>query len=42
MVISVNSILAACAVAVAIGLTFGFLPARNASCLAPVYALSRE
>ena len=42
MIISANSILAACAVAVAIGLTFGFLPARNASRLAPVDALSRE
>jgi macrolide transport system ATP-binding/permease protein len=42
MVISMNSILAACTVAVAIGLTFGFLPARIASRLAPVDALSRE
>ncbi|WP_353038467.1 FtsX-like permease family protein [Mesorhizobium sp. M1216] len=42
MIISVKAIVAACAVALCIGLTFGFLPARNASRLNPVDALSRE
>ncbi|MFJ1311457.1 MacB family efflux pump subunit [Agrobacterium sp. P15N1-A] len=42
MVISIPAILAACLVALAIGLLFGFLPARNASRLDPVDALSRE
>ena len=42
MVISIDAILAACLVALLIGLVFGFLPARNASRLDPVDALSRE
>ncbi|MBA1142441.1 MULTISPECIES: MacB family efflux pump subunit [Mesorhizobium] len=42
MIISVKAIVAACAVALWIGLTFGFLPARNASRLTPVDALSRD
>ncbi|WP_316979453.1 MacB family efflux pump subunit [Shumkonia mesophila] len=42
MVISIDAILAACLVALLVGLVFGFLPARNASRLDPVDALSRE
>lgn len=42
MIISLKAILAACLVALLIGLIFGFLPARNASRLDPVDALSRE
>lgn len=42
MVISAGAILAACLVALVIGLAFGFLPARNAARLEPVDALSRE
>ncbi len=42
MIISINAILYACLVALLIGLAFGFLPARNASRLDPVDALSRE
>lgn len=42
MIISLNSVLGSSAVAFLIGLTFGFLPARNASRLDPVDALSRE
>ncbi|MBB6413944.1 MacB family efflux pump subunit [Mesorhizobium sangaii] len=42
MIISVKAIVAACVVAFWIGLTFGFLPARNASRLNPVDALSRD
>lgn len=42
MVISPNAVLGACAVASLIGLLFGFLPARGASRLDPVDALSRE
>ncbi|PYB74209.1 MacB family efflux pump subunit [Rhizobium wuzhouense] len=42
MVISVHAILGACASAFLIGLLFGFLPARGASRLDPVDALSRE
>lgn len=42
MIISINAILYACLVALLIGLVFGFLPARNASRLDPVVALSRE
>lgn len=42
MIISLDAILAACLVALLIGLVFGFLPARNASRLDPVEALSRE
>ncbi|WP_149760595.1 MacB family efflux pump subunit [Neomesorhizobium albiziae] len=42
MIITANAIVAACLVALWIGLTFGFLPARNASRLDPVDALSRE
>jgi len=42
MIISFDAILFACLVALLIGLTFGFLPARNASRLDPVVALSRE
>lgn len=42
MVFSINSIVAACASAMVIGLAFGFLPARSAARLNPVEALSRE
>lgn len=42
MIISFDAILSACLVALLIGLVFGFLPARNASRLDPVDALSRE
>jgi macrolide transport system ATP-binding/permease protein len=42
MVISADAVLAACLVALLIGVFFGFLPARNASRLDPVDALSRE
>lgn len=42
MIISANAIVVACAVALWIGLIFGFLPARNASRLNPVDALSRD
>ena len=42
MIISLDAILAACTVALLIGVVFGFLPARNASRLDPVDALSRE
>jgi macrolide transport system ATP-binding/permease protein len=42
MIISIDAILSACLVALLIGLAFGFLPARNASRLDPVDALSRE
>ena len=42
MIISFNAILSASLVALLIGLSFGFLPARNASRLDPVVALSRE
>ncbi|QND62383.1 MacB family efflux pump subunit [Mesorhizobium huakuii] len=42
IIISVKAIVAACAVALWMGLTFGFLPARNASRLNPVDALSRD
>ncbi|MES0139433.1 MacB family efflux pump subunit [Mesorhizobium sp. M0016] len=42
MIISAKAIFAACAVALCIGLTFGFLPARNAARLNPVDALSRD
>lgn len=42
MLISVNAILSACAVAVCVGLTFGFLPAYYASRLNPADALSKE
>ncbi|WP_187968362.1 MacB family efflux pump subunit [Aquibium microcysteis] len=42
MVISAHAVFAACLVALLIGVVFGFLPARNASRLDPVDALSRE
>ncbi|PLT98920.1 hypothetical protein BMJ34_15075 [Sinorhizobium medicae] len=42
MLISVNAILSACAVALWIGLTFGFLPAHYASRLNPADALSKD
>jgi len=42
MIISIDAILSACLVALLIGLVSGFLPARNASRLDPVVALSRE
>ncbi|OKH88120.1 MacB family efflux pump subunit [Thalassospira sp. TSL5-1] len=42
MIISINAIFFACLSALAIGVVFGFLPARNASRLDPVDALSRE
>jgi len=42
MIISMQAVLGSCAVAFLIGLTFGFLPARNAARLDPVDALSRE
>jgi macrolide transport system ATP-binding/permease protein len=42
MIFSVGSIIAAFACATLIGITFGFLPARNAARLDPVEALARE
>ena len=39
---SVGSIVAAFSVSTLIGVTFGFLPARNAARLDPVDALARE
>ncbi|QXC53172.1 MacB family efflux pump subunit (plasmid) [Agrobacterium salinitolerans] len=42
MIISMQAVLGSCVVAFLIGLTFGFLPARNAARLDPVDALSRE
>ncbi|MCR6727619.1 MacB family efflux pump subunit [Agrobacterium fabrum] len=42
MIVSMQAVLGSCAVAFLIGLTFGFLPARNAARLDPVDALSRE
>lgn len=42
MIISMQAALGSCVVAFLIGLTFGFLPARNAARLDPVDALSRE
>ncbi|WP_417069985.1 MacB family efflux pump subunit [Niveibacterium terrae] len=42
MVYSTASIVAAFAVSTAVGVAFGFLPARNAARLDPVVALSRE
>ena len=42
MVYSTTSIVAAFAVSTAVGVVFGFLPARNAARLDPVVALSRE
>ncbi len=42
MVYSATSIIAAVAVSTAIGVGFGYLPARNASFLDPVVALSRD
>jgi macrolide transport system ATP-binding/permease protein len=42
MVYSTASIVAAFAVSTAVGVVFGFLPARNAARLDPVVALSRE
>ncbi|MBS1181831.1 MAG: Macrolide export ATP-binding/permease protein MacB, partial [Proteobacteria bacterium] len=37
-----TSIVAACVCSTLIGVVFGFLPARNASLLDPVVALSRD
>ncbi|MBC2775110.1 MacB family efflux pump subunit [Rhizobium sp. AQ_MP] len=42
MIISLQAVAGSCVVAFLIGLTFGFLPARNAAQLDPVDALSRE
>jgi len=42
LVYSASSIILAFACSCAIGLIFGYLPARNASLLAPVAALSRQ
>ncbi|NTJ62617.1 MacB family efflux pump subunit [Agrobacterium rhizogenes] len=42
LIYSVSSIILAFACSCAIGLTFGYLPARNASLLDPVAALSRD
>ncbi len=42
LVFSVWTILSACGVSTAIGLVFGYLPARNAAKLDPVTALSRD
>ena len=42
VVYSLSAIVAAFVCSTAIGLIFGYLPARNASYLDPVQALSRE
>jgi macrolide transport system ATP-binding/permease protein len=42
MVVSLNAVLTAFLVSTAIGIGFGFLPARNAARLDPVDALARE
>ena len=42
MVVSTASIAAAFACSTAVGVIFGFLPARNAAQMNPVEALSRE
>jgi macrolide transport system ATP-binding/permease protein len=42
MVVSLNSVLAAFACSTAVGVLFGYLPARNAARMDPVEALSRE
>lgn len=42
MIYSTTSIVAACVCSTLIGVVFGFLPARNASMLDPVVALSRD
>jgi macrolide transport system ATP-binding/permease protein len=42
MIYSTTSIVAACLCSTLIGVVFGFLPARNASMLDPVVALSRD
>jgi macrolide transport system ATP-binding/permease protein len=42
MIVSLNAVLAAFLVSTAIGVGFGFLPARNAARLDPVDALARE
>jgi macrolide transport system ATP-binding/permease protein len=42
MIFSSESILAAVACSISIGIAFGFLPARNAARLNPVQALTRE
>lgn len=42
IILSTNAILAACLVSLLIGIVFGFLPARNAARLDPVYALARD
>ncbi|SJZ84754.1 MacB family efflux pump subunit [Consotaella salsifontis] len=42
LIYSTTSIVAACACSTAIGIVFGYLPARNASRLDPVVALARD
>ncbi|HTQ37277.1 MAG TPA: MacB family efflux pump subunit [Steroidobacteraceae bacterium] len=42
MIVSIDSVIAAFACSTAIGIVFGFLPARNAARLDPVEALARE
>jgi macrolide transport system ATP-binding/permease protein len=42
MIVSLNAVLTAFLISTAIGIGFGFLPARNAARLDPVDALARE